>query len=62
MHINDLLKLKLQEDLHNDLLNYPIKSKFVNKKLYKKICLLKIKEKTNHLSFFEKKKNKYSRR
>ena len=56
MHINDLLKLKLQEDLYDELMIHYNKSEFKNKKLYKKICLLKIKEKTNHISFFEKNK------
>lgn len=42
MHINEILKLKLKEDLLKDLLLKYDKSGPYTKKIYRKLCLKKI--------------------
>jgi len=54
MHIHDLLKLKIKEDLIRDLLVvYRDQNLGFNKKLYTKICLKKINAKTLDISFLK---------
>ena len=52
MHINDLLRLKIQKDIQDELLNfYKTNDIDINITIYKKIIKKKIKNKTENINF-----------
>lgn len=53
MHINELIKLKLKDELYHELLNFYSQNKFMNKTLFKKLIIKKINLKLNNINILE---------